>query len=92
MADVLLWVADVMPDMMGGSNTEDFLMFLIVFLGSTDYIKNPFLRAKLVEVRIPAHQYCDVTHTERGHASLCEGTGLGNCNCNMFSSRKAIPV
>lgn len=71
MADVLLWVADVMPDMMGGSNTEDFLMFLIVFLGSADYIKNPFLRAKLVEVRTvpPIVQ----THAHRAEAYCVMG-------------------
>lgn len=56
MADVLLWVAEMMPDMMGGSNSEDFLMFLIVFLGSADYIKNPFLRSKLVEVCLNSYQ------------------------------------
>ena len=29
---------------------DDFLSFIIMFMGSTSYIKNPYLRAKMVEV------------------------------------------
>lgn len=50
MADVLLWVAAMAPGVMEGTRSEEFMTFVIVFLGSADYIKNPFLRSKLVEV------------------------------------------
>ena len=50
-ADVLQWVAEVAPAVMERSQNEELLMFVVLFLGSADYLKNPFLRAKLVDVR-----------------------------------------
>ena len=49
-ADVLQWVAEVAPAVMERSRNEELLMFVVLFLGSADYLKNPFLRAKLVDV------------------------------------------
>ncbi len=49
-ADVLQWVAEVAPAVMERSRNEELLMFVVLFLGSAEYLKNPFLRAKLVDV------------------------------------------
>lgn len=55
MAEVLLWVANRSPAIMESTRSEEFMTVVIVFLGSTEYIKNPFLRSKLVEVSRSAH-------------------------------------
>ena len=52
-ADVLQWVAEVAPAVMERSRNEELLMFVVLFLGSAEYLKNPFLRAKLVDVSSP---------------------------------------
>ncbi len=58
-ADVLQWVAEVAPAVMERSQNEELLMFVVLFLGSADYLKNPFLRAKLVDVRtLPLMKTC----------------------------------
>lgn len=58
-ADVLQWVAEVAPAVMERSQNEELLMFVVLFLGSADYLKNPFLRAKLVDVRpLPLMETC----------------------------------
>ena len=75
-ADVLQWVAEVAPAVMERSHSEELLMFVVLFLGSADYLKNPFLRAKLVDVRPhpdadpvakshPDHSLCFMAHHKR---------------------------
>lgn len=49
MLEVLEWVAHVLPSSME-ANPAEFINFVIVFLGSADYIRNAHLRAKLVDV------------------------------------------
>ena len=51
MAQALLWVAQRAPAALEGARSEEFMLFVIVFLGSPEYIKNTFLRAKLLDVR-----------------------------------------
>lgn len=49
MVEVLEWVAHVLPAVMEAKPTE-FIHFVIVFLGSADYVRNAHLRARLVDV------------------------------------------
>jgi len=49
MLEVLEWVAHVLPSSME-ANPAEFINFVIVFLGSADYIRNAHLRAKLVDL------------------------------------------
>ncbi|KAI3960488.1 hypothetical protein MKW98_002987 [Papaver atlanticum] len=48
----LLIFASRIPRAMDGFMLDDFMNFIIMFMGSPNYIKNPYLRAKMVEVLI----------------------------------------
>ena len=39
-----------MPQVMGDSSIEEIVTFLVVFICSSNYIMNPYLAAKLIEV------------------------------------------
>lgn len=44
------------PDSLGLSGKDELLVFALTFLTSTWYIKNPFLKAKINEVRTCEHE------------------------------------
>ncbi|XP_066390202.1 probable ubiquitin conjugation factor E4 isoform X5 [Miscanthus floridulus] len=46
----LLVLTSRIPKALESFVLDDFLSFIIMFMGSTSYIKNPYLRAKMVEV------------------------------------------
>ncbi|XP_077075283.1 ubiquitin conjugation factor E4 B isoform X2 [Siphateles boraxobius] len=49
-AEFLLFIVQYFPQVLYEPCTEDIVTFLVVFLCSQNYIKNPYLIAKLVEV------------------------------------------
>ncbi|KAK7843775.1 putative ubiquitin conjugation factor e4, partial [Quercus suber] len=46
----LLIFASRIPKALDGVLLDDFMNFIIMFMGSPDFIRNPYLRAKMVEV------------------------------------------
>ncbi|KAI3897369.1 hypothetical protein MKX03_021964 [Papaver bracteatum] len=48
----LLIFASRIPRALDGFMLDEFMNFIIMFMGSPNYIKNPYLRAKMVEVLI----------------------------------------
>uniref|UniRef100_A0A7N0V4J4 RING-type E3 ubiquitin transferase n=1 Tax=Kalanchoe fedtschenkoi TaxID=63787 RepID=A0A7N0V4J4_KALFE len=46
----LLIFASRIPKALDGISLEDYMNFIIMFMASPDYIRNPYLRAKMVEV------------------------------------------
>jgi len=50
LVETLLFVARVAPQVLDLDNIEEFVSFIVVFLGSHEYIKNPYLRSRLSEV------------------------------------------
>uniref|UniRef100_A0A8C2E345 Ubiquitin conjugation factor E4 B n=1 Tax=Cyprinus carpio TaxID=7962 RepID=A0A8C2E345_CYPCA len=49
-AEFLLFIVQYFPQVLYETSTEDIVTFLVVFISSQNYIKNPYLIAKLVEV------------------------------------------
>ena len=49
-ADVLLGISRHAPQALNGARLEDFMQFLVLFVGAPEHAKNPYLRAKLVDV------------------------------------------
>ncbi|XP_058226319.1 probable ubiquitin conjugation factor E4 [Rhododendron vialii] len=69
----LLIFASRIPKALDGVVLDDFMNFIIMFMGSPDFIRNPYLRAKMVEVLncwMPRRSGSSVT------ASLFEGHQL----------------
>ncbi|PRW05883.1 putative ubiquitin conjugation factor E4 [Chlorella sorokiniana] len=48
-AELLLWVGRTRPDLVEPRKMEEFMVFCTVFLGSPHYVKNAYLRGKMVE-------------------------------------------
>ncbi|CAK9186044.1 unnamed protein product [Ilex paraguariensis] len=46
----LLIFASQIPKALNGVSLDDFMNFIIMFMASPEYIRNPYLRAKMVEV------------------------------------------
>ncbi|XP_022144478.1 probable ubiquitin conjugation factor E4 [Momordica charantia] len=62
----LLIFASRIPKALDGINLDDFMNFIIMFMASPEYIRNPYLRAKMVEVLncwIPRRSASSVTAT-----------------------------
>ena len=55
MIEVLMYVSRFRPQVLEGTPMEELLLFFVTFMGSPAYIKNPYLRSRMVEVRPPAH-------------------------------------
>lgn len=49
-AEYFLYVSRMMPGLLSRSPVTDLVVFSLVFLRSSEYIKNPYLKAKLVEI------------------------------------------
>ena len=54
MIEVLMYVSRFRPQVLEGIPMEELLLFFVTFMGSPAYIKNPYLRSRMVEVRPPA--------------------------------------
>ncbi len=50
MIEVLMYVSRFRPAVLEGVPMEELLLFFITFMGSPAYIKNPYLRSRMVEV------------------------------------------
>lgn len=46
---VLIAAGRTRPDLVGARRMEDYVVFFTVFLGSLGYVKNPYLRGRMVE-------------------------------------------
>lgn len=53
MVELLLYVSRFKPMVLEGLPMEELLLFFVTFMGSPDFIHNPYLRSRMVEV-IPA--------------------------------------
>ena len=51
MIEVLMYVSRFRPQVLEGTPMEELLLFFVTFMGSPAYIKNPYLRSRMVEVR-----------------------------------------
>ena len=49
-AEYLTFVSRFAPAALAGERLDEFMSFLVLFAGSPAYVKNPYLRSKLVEV------------------------------------------
>lgn len=49
-ADLLLFISRTVPQALDSVPLDDMIKFIIIFINSVAYIRNPYLRAKLVEV------------------------------------------
>uniref|UniRef100_A0A061QXI9 RING-type E3 ubiquitin transferase n=1 Tax=Tetraselmis sp. GSL018 TaxID=582737 RepID=A0A061QXI9_9CHLO len=49
LVETLLFVSRVSPQILEIGRVEEFISFIVVFLGSHEYIKNPYLRSRLSE-------------------------------------------
>ena len=57
--EVLMHITQHTPAVLEGARMEEVLMFLVVFLNSPQHVRNPYLRGKMVEVRVvPGDQSC----------------------------------
>lgn len=45
----LTWIGRMRPNLLSPGLVEQFMLFFAIFLGSHDYVKNPYLRGKMVE-------------------------------------------
>ena len=45
----LTWVARARPDLVGTQRMDEYMLFFTVFMGSPSYVRNPYLRGKMVE-------------------------------------------
>jgi ubiquitin conjugation factor E4 B len=45
----LTWVARARPDLVSAQRMDEYMLFFTVFMGSPSYVKNPYLRGKMVE-------------------------------------------
>ena len=50
--EVLMHITQHTPAVLEGARMEEVLMFLVVFLNSPQHVRNPYLRGKMVEVRV----------------------------------------
>lgn len=49
MCQALSWIGRINVQLLNPSVVEQFMLFFALFLGSHDYVKNPYLRGKMVE-------------------------------------------
>ena len=58
MIEVLMYVSRFRPQVLEGTPMEELLLFFVTFMGSPAYIKNPYLRSRMVEVRLSSISLC----------------------------------
>ena len=52
MIELLLYVSRFKPMVLEGLPMEELLLFFVTFMGSPDFVHNPYLRSRMVEVRL----------------------------------------
>lgn len=50
LCELLLYVGQTAPKSLEALQLEEILVFMVVFMGSPGYVKNPFLRSRIAEV------------------------------------------
>lgn len=50
MVELLLYVSRFKPMVLEGLPMEELLLFFVTFMGSPDFIHNPYLRSRMIEV------------------------------------------
>ena len=50
LCEFLLYVGQTAPKSLEGLQLEEILVFMVVFMGSPGYVKNPFVRSRIAEV------------------------------------------
>ena len=56
MIEVLMYVSRFRPQVLEGTPMEELLLFFVTFMGSPDFIHNPYLRSRMIEVSLAP--YC----------------------------------
>ena len=54
LCELLLYVGQTAPKSLEALQLEEILVFMVVFMGSPGYVKNPFLRSRIAEVWVHA--------------------------------------
>ncbi len=87
MIEVLMYVSRFRPQVLEGTPMEELLLFFVTFMGSPAYIKNPYLRSRMVEVRPFAGGLALTPHTRVSHLGQILGSSGGTscspCCCNI---------
>ena len=50
LCELMLYVGQTCPKSLEGLQLEEIMTFMVVFMGSPGYVKNPFLRSRISEV------------------------------------------
>lgn len=50
LCELMLYVGQTSPKSLEGLQLEEIMIFMVVFMGSPGYVKNPFLRSRISEV------------------------------------------
>ena len=50
LCELMLYVGQTNPKALEGLQLEEIMIFMVVFMGSPGYVKNPFLRSRISEV------------------------------------------
>lgn len=86
MVELLLYVSRFKPMVLEGLPMEELLLFFVTFMGSPDFIHNPYLRSRMIEVSILARclafSVCAPLRGGRprtGHDVACQMYALAGC-------------
>lgn len=87
LAEYLLYVSRMHPQLLVGAPMEEMMLFLMVFMGSPKYVRSPYLRSKLsevVHVWLPPQQ--EGASFRRGFTSR----SLGNSLTYLFEAHPLV--
>ena len=57
LCELMLYVGQAAPKSLEGLQLEEIMIFMVVFMGSPGYVKNPFLRSRISEVTHSSHWF-----------------------------------
>ena len=81
MIEVLMYVSRFRPQVLEGIPMEELLLFFVTFMGSPAYIKNPYLRSRMVEV----------SHANPSNgASCCAQVSWHSCDHAVQGALKSV--
>ena len=60
LCELLLYVGQTSPKSLEGLQLEEIMTFMVVFMGSPGYVKNPFVRSRISEVCFTIHCFMSV--------------------------------
>lgn len=63
LCELMLYVGQAAPRSLEGLQLEEIMIFMVVFMGSPGYVKNPFLRSRISEATPPHTRTHERTHT-----------------------------